>query len=702
MNQNNLPKIFWCLLAALFVAMLFMVPQYGITGDEATQWKYGEFVWRYIKTFGADKAVLNDPYIKEKALQYYGGFFDGFAAMLIDIFKPKDEFLLRHYWNMIFGFAGIVFGGLLAKELAGWRAAIITVLFLVFTPRYFGELFNNPKDIPFATGYLAALLCTVKWLKALPSPSWKTTIFLGLSIALAISVRIGGILVIAYLGMFYVIELWRIKAFGTKVFTQSVKHIIVALLIGWLGACLWWPYALEDIVSHPFEALKVMSAYPLNISTLFDGNKIRTAEIPASYLPTWIAIGTPIFILLGFVGSLFFVPKWTKSAKTVSYLLLLFALVFPVFYIIYKKSVVYDGMRHIMFVLPLISIFAALFYDYLIAMFAGKKAVQYAVVGVMVVLMALPARFMFANHPNQYVYFNEFIGGAKGAYGLYETDYYFNSMKEGYEWLLENKLKPEAANRGTDTIIVASNAPAMMEQYQRISPVPFKFVYVRYYQKNESDWDYGIFMSRFLDKEQLQNGYFPGDNPIYLIDADGAPLTTVLQNDPERNALKAAAALKNGDNATAVTLLTNATKKYPSDIENWRNLAIAQFQSGNKQEAVNAIGKAYALSTLDMQNANTAGMVYLQAGDMDKAMQVFKKMTEDYPEAAEGWMGLGQVQASRKNFTLAIENINKALAIDGRYAPQGYNILAYVYQQMGDMATAQKYAAAAQQAAAQQ
>jgi len=350
----------------------------------------------------------------------------------------------------------------------------------------------------------------------------------------------------------------------------------------------------------------------------------------------------------------------------------------------------------------LISIFAALFYDYIITMFAGKKAVQYAVVGAMVVLMALPARFMFANHPNQYVYFNEFIGGAKGAYGLYETDYYFNSMKEGYEWLLENKLKPEAAKRGTDTIIVASNAPAMMEQYQRISPVPFKFVYVRYYQKNESDWDYGIFMSRFLDKEQLQNGYFPGDNPIYLIDADGAPLTTVLQNDPERNALKAAAALKTGDNATAVTLLTNATKKYPSDIENWRNLAIAQFQSGNKQEAVNAIGKAYALSTLDMQNANTAGMVYLQAGDMDKAMQVFKKITEDYPEAAEGWMGLGQVQASRKNFTLAIENINKALAIDGRYAPQGYSILAYVYQQMGDMATAQKYAAAAQQAGGQQ
>lgn len=698
-SQEKLRRIFYFLLVFLFLVFVFLTPQYGISGDEVSQYKYGISVWNYLKTFGADKTAVTGLYL-ENTQTLYGGFFDGIAAMLVDIFNPKDPFLLRHYWNMIFGFAGIIFAGLLAKEFSGWRAAIITVIFLVFTPRFFGEMFNNPKDIPFATGYLASLLCMIKWLKRLDNPSWKTTIWLGLAIALAISVRVGGILVIAYLGLFYLIEMWRIKGFGSKIFIRSIKHIAVALVIGWLGACLFWPYALEDIISNPIEAIKVMSAYPLNITTLFEGNKIRTSEIPSNYLVKWISIGMPLFVLIGFLGSLVFIYKWTKNKGNSFYLLLLFAIAFPVFYIIYKKSVVYDGMRHIMFVLPVMVILAALFYDYILELFVGKKAMQYAVAAVTLILVALPARFMFANHPNEYVYFNELAGGIKGAYGNYETDYYFNSLKSGFDWLLENKLKNAKPSAGHDSILVASNAPEMMKQYINMSSVPVKFVYVRYYQRGESDWDYGIFMSRFLDKEQLQNGYFPGDNPIHEVTADGVPLTTVLENDPERNAFKANEAMKAGNDSLAVKYLNVAAQKYPHDAEVWRNLAIASFQSGNKQAAVEAVGKAYALSSLDMNNANTAGMIYLQAGDFNKSIQTFGKMTQDYPEAGEGWLGLGQAQAAAKNFPLAIDNINTAIATDPRFTPQGYMLLAYIYQQKGDMVQAQKYAAAAKQAGA--
>lgn len=695
-SEKNLPKVFWGVLAVIFVMMLFMVPQHGITGDEVTQWKYGDFVWRYIKTFGSDKGVLNDPYITAKALQYYGGFYDGIASMLNDIFKPKDPFLLRHYWNMIFGFFGIVFAGLIAKEFSGWRAAIITVVFMVFTPRIFGEMFNNPKDIPFATGYLAALLCIIKWLKNLETPTWKSTILLGLSIALAISVRVGGILVIAYLCMFYVIEMYRIKGFGSKVFGKSIKHIVVALIIGWLGACLFWPYALEDIFSHPLEAIKVMSAYPLNITTLFDGAKIRTTEIPSNYLIKWIGIGMPLFVLIGFIGSFWFGFKYTKTQKNSFYLLLLFATIFPVFYIIYKKSVVYDGMRHIMFVLPVMVVLAALFYDSLLEMFNGKKAVQYAVAVVMLVLVALPARFTFANSPNEYVYFNELAGGIKGAYGNYETDYYFNSLKGGFDWLMKNKLKDFKPTPGHDSVLVASNAPEMMAQYINLTGKPIKFVYVRYYQRGESDWDYGVFMSRFLDKEQLQNGYFPGGSPIHIVEADGVPLTTVQENDPERNSMKGREAMKIGNDTLAVKHFEVAVKRDSKDMEALRNLAVAAFQT-DKAKSLDAIGKAYAISSLDLNTAQTTGMIYLRAENFNKAIEVFGKMKDDYPEEAEGWMGLGQAQAAVKNYPLAIEDINTAIAKNPEYTPQGYQILAYIYQQQGDMAMAQKYAAAAQQ-----
>jgi tetratricopeptide (TPR) repeat protein len=724
-TSSQWQKIFWITLGVIFIYCLFVVPHYGITGDEVTQWKYGHWVWDYMKSFGSNKTMeipkelIGKTYsysqVFDSPLKYYGGFYDGIAAMLIDIFNPKDEFLVRHYWNLIFGFAGLIFGGLLAKEFAGWRAAFIAVIFMVFTPRFFGEIFNNPKDIPFATGYLAALLCTVKWLKALDTDTlnWKKTIWLGLSIALAISVRVGGILVIAYLGMFYLAEMYRIKGFGTKLFGKSMKHIIVAVVIGWIGSCLFWPYALDNIIGNPIEAVKKMSAYPLAIRSLYDGQLqsiatmiyddagkpiAGTFNLPSTYLLNWLGMGMPLFVLITFIGSFFYGYKYTKTKKNTYYLLLIFATVFPVFYIIYKKSVVYDGIRHILFVLPVMSILGALFFDYIIEMFSGKKAVQYAVVGITVILIALPARFMFANHPNEYIYFNELKGGIKGAYGNYETDYYFNSLKESFNWLKENKLKDFKPTPGHDSVLLASNIPDMMNQYINISGLPIKFVYVRYYQRGESDWDYGIFVSRFLDKEQLQNGYFPGAKPLHVVEADGVPLSTIQANDPERNMLKGQEATKVHNDTLAMQYFEKAVVYDSKDIEALRNFAIAAFQLGDKQKAIDAIGKAYNLSSLDIGTANYAGMIYLQSGDANKALQVFSKLTEDQPDMAEGWMGLGQAQATLRNYPAAIEDINTGLSKDSRFTPQGYMMLASIYQQMGDMQTAQKYANAAQQA----
>jgi Flp pilus assembly protein TadD len=340
----------------------------------------------------------------------------------------------------------------------------------------------------------------------------------------------------------------------------------------------------------------------------------------------------------------------------------------------------------------------ALFFNYIIETFSGKKALQYISIGITVILIALPARFMFANHPNEYIYFNELKGGIKGAYGNYETDYYFNSLKEGFNWLKENKLKDFKPTAGHDSVIVASNIPEMMKQYISISGLPVKFAYVRYYQRGESDWDYGIFVSRFLDKEQLINGYFPGSKPLHIVEAEGVPLSTIQANDRERNALKGQEASKAQNYALAVQYYEKAVALDPKDAEAWRNLAVAAFQSGDKAKSMDAIGKAYAISCMDIGNANTAGMIYLQAQDFNKALQVFSKITEENPDMPEGWMGLGQAQAMLKNYSAAIDDINKAVALNPQYTAQGYMMLAGIYQQMGDMAMAQKYANAAQQA----
>lgn len=59
---------------------------------------------------------------------------------------------------------------------------------------------------------------------------------------------------------------------------------------------------------------------------------------------------------------------------------------------------------------------------------------------------------MAKNHPNDYVYFNELVGGLHGAYGDYETDYYYNALKKGDGWFKKNVVINDIRS-GSDAII---------------------------------------------------------------------------------------------------------------------------------------------------------------------------------------------------------------------------------------------------------
>lgn len=49
-----------------------------------------------------------------------------------------------------------------------------------------------------------------------------------------------------------------------------------------------------------------------------------------------------------------------------------------------------------------------------------------------------PIAFSVRNHPNEGMYFNEFVGGPSGAFGRYEMDYWASSVHEAVRWIHEN------------------------------------------------------------------------------------------------------------------------------------------------------------------------------------------------------------------------------------------------------------------------
>ena len=95
---------------------------------------------------------------------------------------------------------------------------------------------------------------------------------------------------------------------------------------------------------------------------------------------------------------------------------------------------VYDGMRHVLFILPALALVAGLGAAALVE-WARPGWPRRTAAGLMVAACVLPLPSLVKLHPYQMTYFNAFVGGVAGASGRYETDYWLSSYKEAIEWI---------------------------------------------------------------------------------------------------------------------------------------------------------------------------------------------------------------------------------------------------------------------------
>ncbi len=627
-------KIFIGFAAALLLLMIGVSHQYGVSGDENFHREYGHHIINFYTSLGKDTTAAsssnNGP---DSLMVFYGGLYDGTATILSKALPSVNEWNIRHLWNSIFGFMAMLCAGLVAVEVAGWQAGLITLVFMAFSPRFFGESMNNPKDITMAAGYMLTYVFIIKFLKQLPRPTLKTAVGLGISIGVAMGIRIGGLLLIPYLGLFWLLAMSGIYGFG-KLFDfskfgenvwPSFKFVVLASALGYLVSLIFWPYSLMNPFTHPLEALTVAEKFPVRIAVLFQGKLIQSTEVPWNYEPQWMSITTPLFGLIGMALSFLLIPSMKKSGKLLMLAFLYFTILFPLSYIIYKKAVLYDTMRHFFFVYPSIIILSGLAFNYLLSRFS--KNAKYVVLAVMVLLVFLPARFMFANHPNEYVYFNELEGGIKGAFGNYETDYYMNSIKQCADWMKEHEnLKQRRSDGGK--LRLYSNGVSPINAYFKNDTADVSTGYVSYRARAEKDADYEILYSRFVDRELLLSGCFPPEQAVYTVYADGVPLSCVIKKTDKSDYL-GIEAMKHGDYEMAVNLLGPYCQKYPKADAALFNLGLAYLQSAKDaarvQKGIDALTQCLNLNHDNLYVINVLGQAYGMIGNKSQS-DYFKEM----------------------------------------------------------------------------
>ena len=614
-------------LTLMLILMLYTSKDFGISGDEMTQNTYGQRVYNYYTTFGKDQSCF-EPFGRITNAFYYGGFYD-LLCVTVNKFSPFDPFDTRHFINAFFGFLILFFAAKVAKFVKDWDAALLVTWLLFLSPRFLGECMNNPKDVPFALGMLMGVDYIMRFVKFFPKPPKIELIKLAVAIGFAISIRVGGLLLIPFLMLAVLLQyitVWRKNyALSSPEIKQLLINSVIAGIAGYLLGLIFWPYGLQSPISNPLKALGEMSNFSTPIGMLFNDNKIVSDNVPWFYIPKWIFISTPLIVLLGIVASPYLLLK--KQLPFSQIFFLFFAALFPLFYIIYKKSPLYDGWRHLFFIFPPLVVLGSLLFTSLIEQ-AKNKIVKYSITFLLVAGLLLPAKWCLANHPNEIVYFNELVGGIDGAYSHYETDYYMNSLKQASFWLAKEK----DLFHTKDTIIIASNAIEPVIQYfSRINP-KIQCVYIRYHQRYEKPWDYALIYTRFIDKDLLKNDNgdmnFPPANTIHVIKADNTPLCAIVKADPEHAAFRANEFMKKNAYDSAGVWYEKALTEDPKDETSYISYAIALANQGRVPEAINAVNNKLKLTPNDAQTWDILAKLYNAVGNKAKAQEANSRAQE--------------------------------------------------------------------------
>ena len=181
----------WDQLAlALFIlagtVALLTFRDYGLSWDDYTHSQYGDLLLSFYRSGLRDRRALS--WVN---LYYYGGGFDLVAAAAAKLL-PLGLFETRRLVGAAVGIIGLLVSWRLARRIAGPLAGFAALALLCACPLYWGHMFMNPKDAPFAVAMVMLLYALARALEEYPGLSLTAAMFVGTGFGLAFGSRIMG------------------------------------------------------------------------------------------------------------------------------------------------------------------------------------------------------------------------------------------------------------------------------------------------------------------------------------------------------------------------------------------------------------------------------------------------------------------------------------------------------------------------------
>ena len=573
-----------------FLSALVLLPDYGMNWDSPVHFARGQAYLHYILTGKTDYNDL-PPFCRGKdgfnsrvdfktgevcdktrntRVSEYESFILDFNWAKKDTYgHPAFSDLMLAASNQIFfkglgwfedvqsyHLYGIFLTFVLAAAVSYWAlvtygrfAAIIAGLSVYLFPLLFGEQFFNVKDPPL--GSLFTLGIFFFWLGIVKKSSLLlifSAITGGMSFATKINYVFAPIILLPwllvyirpYLGKYYKQTNKSIAKTITKSIHSIPKRILLVLFL-YIPIVLLiffasWPAMWFDTRTNLLNLVRFYQ--DIGVSTCpfprfsFEWLLQCSNPLAISYVITTVPIITLIFFLVGFVVGI-------KSYKKYNAVTVLWIAMFLVTLLRVTLSIssIYGGIRQIMEIIAPIALLAGVGAFVIrerilsfVARVSHRKPTMRStiVVSLLFLLLYIPLVFtLIKMHPNENVYYNELIGGLRGAKQMNFPGYgnsYGNAYWQGVLWLNQNAEKNaklslvtglgQNLSRGTLRSDIAflngfRSAYNHLGEYQMLMIVQgdpganyFRYKYV----------------TRFL-------------NPVYTLSVDGVSLLKIWKND---------------------------------------------------------------------------------------------------------------------------------------------------------------------------
>lgn len=456
--KNNKILVFF-LFGVFFFFNLFILSDYGISWDEPIHNIRGQAYLQYFLTGNGDKKVVGSR-VSIYQNRYYDKIPGNFSYWIKnDSGHPPINGILSSLTNYIFFqklgvmgdvesyhlfilfvsslLVGIVF--LFIAETYGLFPGIIAFLSIILYPLFFGESHFNIKDPVETAFYVGAIY---GFYKGITRDSWKWIIISAFSAGIAFGTKFNILFVVFSLFPWIVIYKWKYIVLKKWPFSFSVTiSLILYSFIVFSLFYLTWPFLWNDTLTNLF---KIVNYYKEIGSITYQSSEYLTIANLNIYPIQWIFYTTPIITLFLFVlGCVYTFTLGIKEKNKTSLLILFFFLV-PIIRVSLPNTGIYGGVRQIMEYIPAMAMLCGVGSYFLIKVLAYnfKKKTYVNVAYIVMVLLYIPIIFnLITIHPNENVYFNQLIGGLKGAKEkniMYWGFTFGNAYRQGVEWLNRN------------------------------------------------------------------------------------------------------------------------------------------------------------------------------------------------------------------------------------------------------------------------